>query len=209
MKYRWTILIFSFLLAAASRADFFNDLRKAVEKTAKDTVEDVVISTTQEMVRDMIIGYTSQQTRSDKEVSDEYVKENGSLPRYTVARSYRSELLPGPAVSPGTRVTVRSYIEIIPGNTGHSTRIEEKLTIWDNEDNTIALKSMTKEAGKNSGGAFQSEFSFTLPEGLPQGVYPVTTDLMLDGEISGDQKHQLQLVMWRDGTARLQQIASY
>ncbi len=203
MRFGITVLILSFLFAPVSQADFFSDLRKKVEDTTKRTVEDVVVRTASDMVRDMIIGYTSSQTKTEKEVSDDYVKENGALPRNTVARSYRTELLPGPAVSPGTKVTVRSYIEVIPGNTGRSTKIEERLTIWDNDNNTIALKSMTKQAGKKSGGAFQTEFSFTLPEGLPQGVYPVSTDLMLDGELSGDQRHTLQLVLWQDRAAQL------
>jgi hypothetical protein len=105
-------------------------------------------------------------------------------------------------------VRIRSYIEVVPGNTGAEALIEERLTIWDNEDNQLALKAMTKKAGKESGGVFRGEFSFTLPEGLPQGLYPITTELMLDGELSGDRKLQLQLVLYKNGDGALL-VASY
>lgn len=186
------------LTASASQAGFLDDLKEAVEDTAKRTAEAVVIQQTEKLVRDMIIGYTSEQTRTNDEVSEEYSKKNGSLPANTTVTSYRSEVLPGSAVSPGTEVRVKSYIEVVRGQNENDAVLEEKLTIWDNEDNTIALKSMTKEAGEEGGG-YTSEFSFTLPEGLPQGVYPVSSDLTLNGELVGDKRHALQLVLVGDG----------
>lgn len=183
------------LAASHSQAGFFDELVNAVSETAKDTARQVVVQTTAQMVRDMIIGYTIEQVRSDDEVAKDYEREHGDLPENTRVASYRTEIQPGTSVSPGTEVKVRSWIEVVPGRSGDRPTIEERLTIWDNEDNTVALKSMTKAAGKR-GGAFSGEFTFALPEGLPQGVYPVSTDLMLNGERVGDQKHGLQLVLW-------------
>lgn len=210
MKKLASVAVLAAFAASPSQANFFKDLVDSVQKTAENTARQVVIDTTSQMVRDMIIGYTTVQTKTDEEVADEYSRENnGNLPVNTRVSSYRTEILPGSSVSPGTEVRVKSYIEVIPGTSGDKATIEERLTIWDNEDNSLALKSMTKRAGKKSGkgGAFNGEFSFTLPEGLPQGVYPVSTDLMLNGEQVGDQKHGLQLVLLLDGRGRVELLA--
>lgn len=187
-------------LAVPAQADFFDRLRKAVEEVVVETAEEVVIETASDLIREMIIGHSSRKTRTEEEVSEEYEEEQGELPRATVLASYRSEILPGDAVSPGTEVRVESVIEVIPGTDGKRVTIEEKLTIYDNEDNSRALKSLSKKAGKRSdrGGEFASEFNFTLPEGLPQGVYPIRTTLSLNGELVGDRAHDLQLV-WLGG----------
>lgn len=191
-------LALSVLATGHSQAGFFDELVKsakdAAQDTAKQTARQIAAETTEQMIRGMIIGYTTEQTRSDTEVAEQYEKEYGDLPANARVSSYRTEIQPGASVSPGTEVKVRSWIEVTPGRSGNRPAIEERLTIWDNEDNTVALKSMTKEAGERAG-AFRGEFTFTLPEGLPQGVYPVSTDLMLNGERVGDQKHGLQLVL--------------
>lgn len=194
-------------LANASQASFFKELVDSVQRTAEDTVKQVAVQTTRDMLRGMIIGYTTTQVKSDREVSDEFEKETGSLPVNPRVSAYRSEVLPGTSVRPGTEVRVKSHIEVVPGTSGARVNIEEKMTIWDNDDNSVALNSMTKAPGSSTanGGAFTSEFTFKLPEGLPQGVYPVSTHLLLNGEQVGDQKHGLQLVLQVDpgGATRL------
>lgn len=186
------------LAAGHSQAGFFDELVKsakdAAKDTAKDTAREIAAETTAQMIRGMIVGYTTEQTQSDTEVAEQYKKEYGDLPANARVSSYRTEIQPGASVSPGTEVKVRSWIEVTPGRSGNRPVLEERLTIWDNEDNSIALKSMTKAAGERAG-AFRGEFTFTLPEGLPQGVYPVSTDLMLNGDRVRDQKHRLQLVL--------------
>ena len=115
---------------------------------------------------------------------------------HTTVASYRTEILPAGAVSPGAQVKVRSYIEVVQGRSGNEVSLEERLTIWDNEDNSVALTSMTKGAAREGGG-FAGEFSFTLPEGLPQGVYPVTTDLRID-RVAGDWRRPWSLGIYGD-----------
>lgn len=192
-------------VGSASHASFFKELADSVQRTAEDTVRQVVVQTTSDMIRGMIIGYTTTQVKTDREVSAEFEQETGSLPVNPKVSAYRSEILPGTSVRPGTEVRVKSHIEVVPGTSGTRARIEEKMTIWDNDDNSIALNSMTKAPGSSTanGGAFTSEFTFTLPEGLPQGVYPVSTHLLLNGEQVGDQKHGLQLVLQVDTGGKL------
>ena len=191
----------------ASQANFFKDLVDSVQRTAEDTVKQVVVQTTNQVVRNMIIGYTTVQVKTERQVSEEFEKETGSLPVNPKVSAYRSEILPGTSVRPGTEVRVKSHIEVVPGTSGSRANIEEKMTIWDNDDNSIALNSMSKAPGSSTanGGAFTSEFTFKLPEGLPQGVYPVSTHLLLNGEQVGDQRHALQLVLQVDthGAVRL------
>lgn len=200
MKRSIVFILFSFVLVSASRAGFLDDIVKVVEDTAKDTATDMVVEQTEKMIRDMFVDYTSEQTKSDKEVSEEYEAENGSLPANTTVTSYRTEMSPGSSVRPGTKVSIKSTIEVVPGRDGDRAKIEERLTIYDNEDNSLVLKSMTKTAGKRSdkGGRFYGEFSFTLPEGLPQGMYPVQTTLLLNGDLAGDESYKLQLVLHID-----------
>tara|TARA_R110000787_G_scaffold84012_1_gene180364 strand:- start:473 stop:1120 length:648 start_codon:yes stop_codon:yes gene_type:complete len=193
-------------VANASQASFFKDLVDSVQRTAEDTARQVVIQTTAQMVRDMIIGYTTVQVKSEREVSAEFERETGSLPVNPKVSAYRSEILPGTSVRPGTEVRVKSHIEVVPGTSGARAKVEEKMTIWDNDDNSIALNSMTKAPGSSTanGGAYTSEFTFKLPEGLPQGVYPVSTHLLLNGEQVGDQRHGLQLVLQVDTSGAVQ-----
>jgi hypothetical protein len=188
------------LASVQTQANFFDDVLKSVERSAKNTATNMAVEVTANLINDMIIGYTTKQVKSEKEVVEEYEEEHGSLPDNTIASSYETTILPGPSVSPGTEVIIKSIIEVIPGKNASSTTIEERLIIYDNEDNSVVLNSMTKKAGKSSdnGGQFKGEFKFTLPEGLPQGVYPIQSTLLLNGDLSGDQNHDLQLVLWFD-----------
>ena len=187
-------LLATCLGCASAQADFFDDIVNVIENTAKRTTEDMVAKATEDMIRGMVIGYESEQTKSEEEVLEEFEKENGTAPRMATVSSYRSSMSPGNSASAGEKITIKSVIEIVPGTDGRAAKIEERLTIFDNEDNSLVLKTMTKQAGKRSGGEFHSEFSFSLPEGMPQGVYPIRTTVLLNGELSRDRNYDLQLV---------------
>jgi hypothetical protein len=211
--YRRTIALFlltGMAAAPATQAGFLDQLKNVIEDAAKETTKTLVAQKTSEIIRDMFIEYTSEQTRTEDEVTVDYTQVNGNLPMNPTIGTYRTSIEPGNAVSPGTPVKVKSWVEVVPGRSGNSASVEETLTIWDNEDSTLPLKSMTKMVGQagSKGGEFRGEFTFSLPEGLPQGVYPVSTSLTLNGESAGDRKHQLQLVLdVRDDGAQLVALA--
>ncbi len=201
MKLR-NVCLLGLLLAAPVQADFFKDLADTIEKTAKRTVKDVASDMTEDLIRAMAVDYQVEQTRSGDEVLEDYRAETGTRPLETIVSSYQCWMTPSGSARPGQEVVIRSVVEIIPGRRGRRVQVEERLSIWDNVDPDTMLTEMTKPLGRSAsdGGELRGEFKFTLPEGMPQGVYPVRTEVLLDGEEVGDRRFELQLVMHDDGS---------
>lgn len=205
MKLR-SLCLLGALIAAPAQAGFLEDLAKTIENTAKKTVNDVAADLTEDMIRSMVVDYEVEQTRTGEDVLEQYSEETGTRPLRTFVSSYQCWMSPSDSARPGQEVVIRSVVEIIRGSKGGRVRVEERLTIYDNEDWDNALTEMTKPLGRGAsdGGELRGEFTFTLPEGMPQGVYPVRMEVLLDGEEVGDRSFQLQLVMLDDGSLLLE-----
>lgn len=163
---------------------------KAVAKVAA-----VAVAAT--LITKMIINQRSKRVEDEKKVADDYKKTHKQLPEQAYAAEYVTNALPGTLVQPGKEVIIKSDILVVPGAKQKSTLIEERLAIYDNEDNTKELKSLTKAVNKKTkkAGRYENEFAFTLPEGVPQGVYPIKTELLLDGKVVDSSETGLQLVL--------------
>lgn len=166
---------------------------KAVARVAAVAVAATVITK-------MIIKHRSKKLEDEKQVAEEYKKEHKTLPEQAYAAEYVTNALPGTVVQPGKEIVIKSDILVVPGAKQKNTLIEERLAIYDNEDNTKELKSLTKAVNKSTkkAGRYENEFSFTLPEGIPQGVYPIKTELLLDGKVVDSSETGLQLVLYID-----------
>ncbi len=157
------------------------------------------------LITKMVIDHRSKRLAEAEEVAGEYRQQNQQLPPLPTATEYVTRTLPGSVVSPGKPVLIQSDIVVVPGSQRQQALIEERIVIYDNEDSTKELKSLTKAVNSQtrSGGRYQNEFTFTLPEGLPQGVYPIRTELLLDGQVVDSASNDIQLVMqvspWVDG----------
>ncbi|HMW50115.1 MAG TPA: hypothetical protein PKC70_17595, partial [Cellvibrionaceae bacterium] len=112
-------------------------------------------------------------------------------------------------VEPGKKVKIQSDIEVVPGSQQKEALIEERISIFDNEDNTKELKNMTKQVNAQTkrGGRYKNEFSFQLPEGLPQGVYPIKTALLIDGQAAKTANNDIQLVLQVYSDGQMQVLA--
>lgn len=207
MKLKISVLLLAIVLSSRSQADLFDSMLDTIKDTAVITATTLVTAKATELIINMIIDYSTEQTKTDEQVSKEYEEENGSLPATTTVSSYQTMILPGASVTPGTPVSVKSTIAVVPGKDGAAAKLEESLTIYDSEDTGQVLKSMTKPAGLNTGGEFNTAFSFTLPEGMPQGVYPIQNTLKLNGVLVGDNAHELQLVLRMDDAAGTEMVA--
>ena len=168
------------------------------------------IAVTVKVIADMVVDFRSSKITDEEKVTEDYLKTNKKLAATPIAAAYSTQTLPGKVIQPGNKVTILSDIIVVPGSEQREALIEERITIFDNEDNSKALRNLTKavNAETRRGGHFQNEFSFTPPQGLPQGVYPIKTELLLDGVATKTASSDIQLVMQINEFGTAQMLAS-
>jgi energy-converting hydrogenase Eha subunit A len=141
----------------------------------------------------VIVNYSAEQVKSAQQVQDEYKRANkGRLPEQTTLVKYETQMNPG-AIRPGQKAQSVSYIEIVQGKNDPNPRVEEEMTLY--KPDGKLLKTVRKAvSGTSSAGAFKGGFTIPLPEGVPQGVYPVKTALYLNGMKVSNRESKLQVV---------------
>lgn len=224
MKSRIVVAFIAFVLVNPVAAFSLNDLKDNIDRSHKCKDNDqgcknrehlkaaarvAVVAAAVTLITKMIINHRSERIAKEEQVAEEYKTKNQNLPAEPVATEYQTKALPGNVVAPGQEVIIQSDIVVVPGTRQKTALIEERIAIYDNEDNTKELKNFTKPVNEKTktGGRYKNEFSFTLPEGLPQGVYPIKTELLLNGEVVNTANNDIQLVMQIDSVGNGQLLA--
>lgn len=180
--------------------------RKKCEKKQKVKTGATVMAAgiAAKLIRDMVIEYKAQQTTSEERVVADYKKRRKQLPAVAEVVEYSSTLKPGTVVNAGNQVKVDSSLIVVPGKDGKVVEIKEQIDIYDNDDHNKVLKSLTKvvNEGAKKAGAYRNEFMFTLPVGMPQGIYPVKTAVLLNGKVAKPSNNKMQLVLHVDDRQR-------
>jgi hypothetical protein len=152
------------------------------------------------------LNYQSEQVKSAKQVQDEYkTAHRGTLPEQATLVRYDTSFSPT-SVRPGQKAQTSSYIEVAPGTRDMTPKVEEELTLY-KPDGTVAQTVRKPVSAANGSGAFKGGFAIPMPEGVPQGVYPIKTALYLSGKRVGGQDGKLQVV--QNGDATILALSSY
>ena len=224
MKSRLLIAIIACALVNPVAAFSLKDLKDNIDRSHKCNSNDqgcknrerlkaaarvAAVAVAVTLVTKMIINHRSERIAKEEQVAEEYKTKNQNLPDEPTATEYQTKTMPGNVVAPGQEVKIQSDIVVVPGTQRQTALIEERIAIYDNEDNTKELKNFTKPVNEETkrGGRYQNEFSFTLPEGLPQGVYPIKTELLLNGKVVNGANNDIQLVLHVDPTGAMQLFA--
>lgn len=224
MKSKWLVVLLSLAIVCPSYGFDLKDLKNNIDRSYKCKSGDqgcknrerlkavarvAAVAAAVTLITKMVIKHRSERIAREEQVADEYKTQNSNLPAEPVATEYITKTLPGNVVEPGSEVVIQSDIVVVPGTKQKTALIEERIAIYDNEDNTKELKNFTKPVnGKTKkGGRYQNEFSFTLPEGLPQGVYPIKTELLLNGKVVDTSDNDIQLVLQVNELGEMQLLA--
>ena len=224
MKSKLLILCLSVTFVHSSYAFDLTDLKRTFDKSYKCQSGDqscknrehlkaaakiAAVAVAVTVITKMVIKHRSERITKEEQVADEYKAQNKNLPAEPIATEYMTKALPGNVVEPGKEVIIQSDIVVVPGTQQKTALIEERITIYDNEDSTKELRNFTKPVNEEtrSGGRYQNEFAFTLPEGLPQGVYPIATELLLNGKVAGNSNNDIQLVLQVNEFGSMQLLA--
>lgn len=161
-----------------------------------NAVTAVQIGVAAKALYEIAISFQSEEVANEKSVVKKYLQKNDKLPKKSTVVKYTSSIPTGNIVQPGVATTVESNLTVVPGEKAKSVSIQEKIEIFDNDDNTKVIKSLVKTVNKkNKGGNFSNRFSFTLPSNMPQGVYPIKTSAIVDGEAQNTVNRKMQVAL--------------
>jgi hypothetical protein len=165
------------------------------DKCAKGALIGAAVGAAVQLISQMIIESRAVQVKDDAQISKTYLNDHPALPKEPALVQYRRFTLPEKTVSAGMPVKVTSDIEVVPGAGNRVAQLAEEISIYDVDQKTL-LKSLKKDINNQAGtaGAYQNEFSFTLPKGMPEGVYPIKTELFLNGASADKTVSTLQIV---------------
>lgn len=142
----------------------------------------------------MAVNYHSQQVKSAQQTQDDYKAANrGQLPDKTTIVSYTSAFKPA-AIRAGNKAEMNSYVEVVNGRNDPDPKLEEEMSLY-KPDGSLAKSVRKPVSATGSSGGFRNSFTVPMPEGVPEGVYPVKTALYLNGVKVKSNSTRLQVVM--------------
>lgn len=146
--------------------------------------------------------YNSRQTRTGAQVQQEYRAANrGQLPVKNSLMRYETAMEGGYFVKPGNAMVIRSDIVVVQGTGDGAPRLEEELVLHRPDGRkVIQRKAANPSGGGTSAGAFSTSYRMNMPQGVPQGNYPVDMTLYLDGQRVASRKLSAQVVLAPGGT---------
>lgn len=144
--------------------------------------------------------YYTKQTKTAQQVTNEYkAAHKGTLPASATVTRFNAQVAPTATVQAGKEITVASNIEVVPGTSNPRPSVEQEIALY-SPDGAQAGKARKPASQSGGGGAFETSFKFSLPQGVPQGVYPVKSQLYVDGKPVAGTDTRFQVVVAPGGT---------
>ena len=148
--------------------------------------------------------YYARQTKTTQQVTNEYkAKNKGTLPANATVTRFNVQVAPTAKVQAGNAVNVASNIEVVPGTGNPSPNIEQEITLFSPDGAQAGKARKPANQAGTGGGAFETSFKFSLPQGVPQGVYPVKSQLYVDGKPAAGTDTRFQVVVAPEGGTAL------
>lgn len=132
----------------------------------------------------LLNSYKAEQTRTAKQVEEEYLQRNRQLPERTVVTAYQSEVNPRGAVSKGQKVNLTSTIVAVQGRSDRGVLVEEEVGIVDSHGEAWAKPVRKTANSSNQAGEFRTSFTVPISDGWSQGVYTVRRTLYVNGVVA-------------------------
>lgn len=142
----------------------------------------------------LAVNYHARQVKSAQQTDEDFRgTHGGNLPAHAVVVRYDTRFDPVATIKQGGSSNLDSYIEVAEGTDGVQPTVEEQITLI--APNGKQLKSIRKQASTGAtAGAFETQFAFTMPQGVAEGEYQFKTALLLNGQDVRDTSLPLQVV---------------
>ena len=138
--------------------------------------------------------YQAAQTKSAKEVSDDYLRTNARLPDKPLVRRYTTRVQPSPTAR-GATVRAETDLVVVPGRDARALTIEEEWTLVDaSGEKWLGPKRKRMNTAQGEAGAYKGGFEMKLAKELPQGLYEFKSAVYLNGDLVQSRSSALQVV---------------
>ncbi len=141
--------------------------------------------------------YRTQQTKTAEQVNQAYrMANNGQVPTNPRVVTYQVDAAPS-TISSGNPMVINSVIGIAQAPGGTPPVVEQEIVVgYDGKK----VASARKQANAGGGaGEYTTSFTVKLPQGVPQGSYPVYTSLYVNGNRVDGKSTAVQVVFISGG----------
>ena len=142
-----------------------------------------------------VVEIASRQTKTAAEVDNQYkVSNRNRLPPNAKIDSYTTTATPTGVAKAGDVIKVQSVIRAVSGATEPVQEVKEVLVAYapSGEEFKRGEKKVNESAGS---GEYDNSFSLKLPQGAPQGIYKLKTQVFLNGRPSTSRESHVQVAM--------------
>ncbi|WP_211451097.1 hypothetical protein [Collimonas antrihumi] len=149
-----------------------------------------------------VVEIASRQTKTAAEVDQQYkVSNRNRLPPTAKIDAYATVVTPNGAVKAGDAIKVQSTIRAVSGTNEPVREIKEVLVAYapTGEEFKRGEKLVNDTGGS---GEYDNSFTLKLPQGAPQGIYRLQTQVFLNGR-PGTMKESAMQVAEIDGMPTL------
>lgn len=142
-----------------------------------------------------VVEIASRQTKSATQVDQQYRASNqNQLPALARIDTYSMQVSPNGVAKAGDAIKIQSTIRAISGVNEPVQDVKEVLIAY--APTGEEFKRGEKKVNDASGsGEYDNSFTLRLPQGAPQGVYRLKTQLFLNGKPSLSRESSLQVAM--------------
>lgn len=147
-----------------------------------------------------VVEIASRQTKSAAQVDQQYRASNrNQLPPNARIDAYSTLITPNGVARGGEAIKIQSTIRAVSGASEPVQDVKEVLIAYapTGEEFKRGEKKVNDATGS---GEYDNSFTLRLPQGAPQGMYRLKTQVFLNGKPSLARESSMQVAMLDDGT---------
>lgn len=141
------------------------------------------------------INYNVKQTKTAQQSEKDYQLANKGKPLPAQTQVvYLDSKMSKTKLSSGDQTQSLTTVEIVKGSSEPSVALQERLTLFKPDGTKLqeVVKTINPDA---SSGEYQSQFTIPMPKGVPDGLYPVKSEIVVNGEVRASKSKGFQIAV--------------
>ncbi len=152
------------------------------------------------------INYEVRKTKTAQQSEQDYQRANKGKPLPAQTQVvYLNSKMSKTKLTSGEQTQSLTTVEIVKGTNDPAVALQERLTLYKPDGTRLqeVVKTINPDA---SSGQYESQFTIPMPKGVPDGLYPVKSEIVVNGEVKASKDKGFQIAVIQGG--EFQRLAS-